>query len=316
MSNMAPEPPRICVVGSTNIDLTFRTPRLPRPGETLTGHGFHLGHGGKGANQAVMAARLGARVAIVSRVGRDVFGERALRNYREQEIDTTFVGQDERAASGLAAIVVDDAAANCILVVPGANHALTPEHVREAAPAICRARLLLCQIEVPLETTLEAFRLAKAAGVRTLFNPAPAAPLPDELLRLTDLCVPNETELELVTSQPVATLEQVEVAARTLVGRGPATVIATLGSRGVLLVNAQGAEHIPAVPVRAVDPTGAGDAFIGALAVSVAEGRTLDEAARWANAVAALSVTRLGAQDALPSWAEVEAFVRSQGSDS
>jgi ribokinase len=300
--------PRICVVGSSNIDLTVRTSRLPRPGETLPGHTFQLGFGGKGANQAVMAARLGAEVAMITRVGRDVFGEQTIANYRGHGIDTTHVRIDPERSTGVASIVVDDQAQNCILIVPGANGGLTPQDVREAAPAFQTADALLCQLEVPLETTLEAFRVARAAGVRTLLNPAPARPLPDELLQWTDLCVPNETESEWLTGSPVATLEQAYAAAGAWMQRGARTVIITLGERGVLVVDHEGSEQIPAFPVKAVDTTGAGDAFIGALAVFLAEGASLRTAARRANAVAALSVTRPGAQGSFPTRSEVEAF--------
>jgi ribokinase len=306
---MATTPPRVCVVGSSNIDLTFRTPRLPRPGETLAGHGFHLGHGGKGGNQAVMAARLGGHVTLVSRVGRDVFGEGALANYRGAGIDTSHVHADDSLPSGTAAILVDDQARNCILVVAGANQNLTPADVRRAIVPLQSASVLLCQLEVPLETTLEAFRLARAAGVRTILNPAPAAALPEELLRLTDLCVPNETELELLTGRPVRSPDDAEEAARRLHLREAGTVIVTLGARGALVVGPELSERIPAPAVEAVDPTGAGDAFIGSLGVFLAEGRPLPDAVRRACAVAALSVTRLGTQAAYPSLAEVTAFL-------
>lgn len=301
--------PRICVVGSSNIDLTFRTPRLPRPGETLAGKAFSLGFGGKGANQAVMAARLGARVTMIGKVGCDVFGEQILRNYREQDVDTTHVLPDDQHATGVASIVVDDGAHNCILVVAGANQGLTPGNVRDAAGAITSAQVLLCQLEVPLDSTLEAFRLARAAGVRTILNPAPAMRLPDELLNLTDVCVPNETESEWLTGATVTTLADAETIARVWLTHGPKTLILTLGERGVLVVDDRSAEHFPAVAVHAVDPTGAGDAFIGSLAVFLAEGRPLREAVLRANAVAALSVTRPGAQSAFPSRDEVAEFI-------
>jgi ribokinase len=303
---MPPQPPRVCVVGSSNIDLTFRAPRLPKPGETLAGHGFHLGHGGKGANQAVMAARLGARVGVVGKVGRDAFGDGIRQNYRELGIDTTHLGTDPVRPSGVASIVVDDDARNCILVVPGANLGLTPQDVRDAADAITGADVLLCQLEVPLEAVEEALRIARTAGVRTLLNPAPAVPLPDEVLCLTDLCVPNESEAESLTGLPVATVEQAAAAARSLLARGPRTVVVTLAERGVLVLDDEGTEHVAAVPVKAVDPTGAGDAFLGALGVYLAEGRPLREAVRRANAVAALSVTRPGAQASFPTRDEVE----------
>ncbi len=306
---MSERVPRVCVVGSTNVDLTFRTPRLPQPGETLGGRAFHLGFGGKGANQAVMAARLGAEVRMIGRVGRDVFGEGALRNYRDQGVDTAFVLVDAEQPSGTAAIVVDDAARNCIIVVPGANGRLTPADVRAAAPAVEAADVVLGQLEVPVEATGEAFRIARKAGVRTVLNPAPAVDLPDDLWRLTDLCIPNETEIELLTGRAAATPEQAEAAARLLLARGCGTVIVTLGAAGALIVSPETAEHVAAVAVAAVDTTGAGDAFIGSLAVFLAGSAALRDAVRRANAVAALSVQRLGTQTAFPSRAEVEAFL-------
>jgi ribokinase len=295
---------RVCVVGSSNIDLTFRAARLPRPGETLPGRGFQLGFGGKGANQAVMAARLGAQVRMVSRVGRDVFGEQTLAHYRAEGIDASHVRADAERPTGIASIVVDDEARNCILVVAGANGALSIEDVRAAAEAIRTADVLLCQLEVPIETTGEALRLARAAGVRTVLNPAPALPLSDELLSLADLCVPNETEVEVLTG-----LAEPEAAARALRRRGPGTVIVTLGRLGALVVDAQTAQHVPGTEVEAVDTTGAGDAFIGALAVALAEGRPLAEAVRRANVLAALSVTRPGTQTSFPRRDEAEAFL-------
>jgi ribokinase len=298
-------PVRIAVVGSANVDLTFRTPRLPQPGETLAGHGFHLGFGGKGANQAVMAARLGASVALVARVGADAFGQEMLRHLGAEGLDLTHVQSDRQQPTGTAAIVVDDAARNCILVVAGANHALSPADVQQAAPVIRSAAFVLCQLEVPLPAIQETFRIARAAGVATVLNPAPAALLPDDLLALTDLCAPNETELEQLTGQRAGSLDEVGVAARMLLRRGAKAVAVTLGERGALLVEGDRATHVPAPAVRAVDPTGAGDAFIGSLAVFRAEGHPLPEAARRACAVAALTVTRPGAQSAFPSRAEV-----------
>lgn len=304
--------PQICVVGSANIDLTFRTSRLPQPGETLAGSGFHLGQGGKGANQAVAAARLGARVSMVTRVGRDVFGDQLLANFRSHEIDTCHVIVDRKRPSGVAAIVVDDQARNCILVVPGANHALSPQDVRAAAGTIQAADLLLCQLEVPLDTVWEAFRLAKSAGVRTLLNPAPATALPDDLLRLTDLCVPNEKELELLTGLGVGDVAEATTAAQVLRARGPGLVIVTLGERGALVVDCQAAELVPALPVAAVDTSGAGDAFIGGLAVFLAQ-QVLRDAVRRANAVAALAVTALGTQTALPTAEQLGTFLARLG---
>jgi ribokinase len=300
--------PRICVVGSCNLDLTFRVPRLPRFGETLAAHALHQGFGGKGANQAVAAARLGAQVAMIARVGDDAFGRQYLDNLRFHGIDTTSVQADPRWPTGMASIFVSDAGANCIVVAAGANAGLTPDDIRNAGAVIQRADVVLCQLETPVETALAAFQIARTAGVRTLLNPAPAADLPGELLRLTDLCVPNETELELLTARSLAASGGIEAAARILQLRGPASVVVTLGAAGALLLGAT-AELLAGQRVDAVDPTGAGDVFIGALAVFLAEGLALREAARNANAAAGLSVTRLGTQSAAPTRAEVEALL-------
>jgi ribokinase len=301
--------PRVCVVGSSTIDLTFRAPRLPRAGETLPGLSFRLGFGGRGANQAVMAARLGATVTLVTRVGRDLFGEETVRHYQQEGIDTTHVRFDAERPSGVASTVVDDDARTSTLVVAGANDALSPQDVQDAAGAIRAADVLLCQLEVPLATTLEALRLAKAAGVRTLLKPAPARPMPDELLRLADLCVVNEAELEQLTGLPAWQREDTEEAAGLLLQRGPGAVIVTRGERGVLAVGARAGEFFAAVPVAAVNPRGAGDVFSASLAVFLAEGRPLADAVCRAQAVAALSVTRTGGQTALPSRSEVAALL-------
>jgi ribokinase len=303
----------ICVVGSSNIDLISKVPRLPKLGETLIGSSFYLGFGGKGANQAVMAAKLGARVMMVTKLGRDVFGEGALKNYREQGIDTTFVLFDATRSSGVAPIFVDENGHNFLVIVPGANQALSPADVQSAREAILAADILVCQLEVPVETTLEAFRIAKSGRVRTILNPAPAVPLPDELLHLTDICAPNEVETEMLTGKPVGTLVEGEAAARTLLARGPQAVILTLGERGALVVSRDQVEHLAALKVETVDSTGAGDAFIGSLAVFLGEGLSLFNAVRRANAIAALSVTHIGAQVSFPRRAEANEFLAGIG---
>ncbi|MGE5601487.1 MAG: ribokinase [Nitrososphaerales archaeon] len=307
------ERPKICVVGSSMIDLISKVPRLPKLGETLVGHAFHMGYGGKGANQAVMAARLGAQVTMVTKLGRDVFGEGTLKNYQDQGIDTTHVMFDDTRFSGVAPIFVDDNAQNFIVIVPGANLGLTPEDAQKVRDVILASDLLVCQLEIPAETTLEAFRIAKSGRVRTILNPAPAAPIGDELLSLADICAPNETETELLTGMPVHTPADAEAAARALLARGAGTVILTLGERGALVVNADTVSHLPAVSVQAVDPTGAGDAFIGSLAVYLGQGLPLDVAVGRANAVAALSVTRLGTQVSFPQRVEADAFLTQHG---
>jgi ribokinase len=300
---------RICVVGSINIDMTFRTSRFPESGETIAGKSFQVGFGGKGANQAVMAARLGANVALVSRVGTDWFGGQVLDHLIAAQVDTTNVERVEGQATGAAGIVVDDQAQNRIMIVGGANATLTPADVLRARQAIESADALLCQLEVPIPAICEALRLAREAGVRTILNPAPAQHLDDQLLALVDLCIPNESELALLTDMPVRTKEEAIAAGLVLLKRGPATLILTMGERGVLLVEAAGYRHFPAFTVEAVDTTGAGDVFIASLAVFLGEGLSLTDAIPRASAAGAICVTLPGAQSSFPSRAEIDRFL-------
>lgn len=299
----------ICVVGASNMDLLTKIPRLPRLGETLIGYRFHMGCGGKGANQAVMAARMGARVTMVTKLGRDPFGDITFNNYKKHGINTEFVFWDDETFSGVAPIFVDDEGRNIIVIVPGANFRLTPEDVRKAEAAIAEADVVVCQLEVPLEVTVEALRLARRHGRTTIFNPAPAMDIPDEVTRLSDILAPNEPETEALTGLPVRNLEEAREAALRLLQRGPGSVVITLGERGALLARNGAVQHFPAFPVKAVDTTGAGDAFIGALAVRVALGEPLEKAVVFANAAAALSVTKIGTQVSFPSLEEVEAML-------
>ncbi len=255
--------PRICMLGSSNIDLISRVPRLPMPGETLIGSRFQMGFGGKGANQAVMAAKLGAQVSVVTKLGRDIFGENTLKNYRDHNIDTSYVLFDDERFSGVAPIAVDaNTGQNSIIIVPGANDGLSPADARTAAPALLGAQVLICQLEVPLETSLEAFRIVKeppSSQVMTIFNPAPAAALPDELIRLSDIIAPNEIEAAMLTNLPTDTIEQAEAAGRALPARGAKTVVVTPGKRGALIVEQGGAaKPIPAQPAQAHDTPGPG----------------------------------------------------------
>jgi ribokinase len=298
-------PSRICVVGSANMDLMFRTARLPRAGETVASQSFQSGMGGKGANQAVAAARLGAQVSLVARVGNDAFGADAIRHYQADGIDTTFVTQDAVLATGVAAIAIDDDAENFIVVHPGANAGLNLEHIRAAAAVIQPANAVLCQLETPLDATVEAFRMARGAGALTMLTPAPATGLPDELLRLTDVLVPNRTEIEQLTQHQARNPGDVGDAAKSLCARGVKTVAVTMGPEGVIIVDEGNVIHIPATNVQAVDSTGAGDAFAAAFAVFLADGVALNEAARQATVVAALSVTRAGAYAAFPTRREL-----------
>jgi ribokinase len=250
---------------------------------------------------------------MVTKLGRDVFGDGTLKNYREQGIDTAHVMFDNARFSGVAPIFVDDNAQNFVVIVPGANTGLTPADVQACKQVILAADILISQLEIPVETTLEAFRIAKSGNVRTILNPAPAAPILDELVQLADICVPNETEIELLTGQSVGTRAEAEAAARKLLLRGTRTVILTLGKDGALLVDKDSIEQTPSVKVDALDPTGAGDAFIGSLAVFLGEGLSLRDAIRRANAVAALSVTRIGTQVSFPNRAEADGFLKQQG---
>jgi ribokinase len=298
--------PKICVVGASNLDLISYVPRLPRMGETLHGTRFHMGYGGKGANQAVMAAKLGGDVAIVTKLGQDIFGENTLKNFQSWGIDTRHVLFTDQAFSGVAPIAVDPDGHNAIIIVTGANDLLTPEEIEAARPVIAAAQILVCQLEVPVESTLAALRVARQEGVTTIFNPAPARPsLPDELYQLSDIFCPNESETELLTGLPVNSQEETEAAARALLERGAGMVILTLGERGSLLVTATDSVHVPATPVKALDTTGAGDAFVGSLAYFLAAGKPLAEAMRRANYIAAISVQSSGTQTSFPAGADL-----------
>jgi len=293
--------PKICVVGAANLDLISYVPRLPRMGETLHGSRFHMGFGGKGANQAVMAAKLGAEVAMVTKLGRDIFGENTLKNFSSFGIDTRHVLFTEKAFSGVAPIAVDEEGHNSIIIVTGANDLLTEEEIEAARLAIASAQILVCQLEVPLAISLAAMRIAREERVTTIFNPAPARPgLPDELYRLSDIICPNESETELLTGLEVKTQEQAAAAARVLLGRGAGKVILTLGERGSLLVTEKETVHVPAQKVKALDSTGAGDAYVGSLAFFLAGGKPIAEAMRRANAIAAISVQASGTQTSFP----------------
>jgi ribokinase len=305
---MSKPQPRVTVIGSCNTDLVCYAPRMPARGETLAGTDFRTGFGGKGANQAVMAARLGARVSLIAKLGDDTFGGDILRNFEAEGIDTAWVHRTAEAASGVAAITVEAAGGNAIVIVPGANGLLTAREVDAARPAIAGSGMLVCQLEVPVEATLAALRLAREEGVPTLFNPAPAqAELPDDLFALSDIICPNESEAALLTGLSVTSQNEAEAAARALLERGPRTVVLTLGERGVLVAQGEGVRHVPARRVRAVDTTGAGDAFVGSLACLLAGGESFDRAVGEACRIATLSVQKHGAQSSFPTGAEARA---------
>lgn len=305
MNSTHPQP-KISVVGACNIDLISYVPRMPAVGETLHGTRFQMGFGGKGANQAVMAAKLGAGVTMITKLGRDVFGENTLKNFERFGIDTRHVHFTDQAFSGVAPIAVDPEGRNSIIIVTGANDLLTPAEIAAARPEIAAADVLVCQLEIPLEPNLAALRVARAEGVRTIFNPAPAKPkLPEEVYRLSDVFCPNETETQLLTGLPVGSLEEAESAARALLARGTGAVILTLGERGSLVVTRESAQYVPAQAVKAVDSTGAGDAYVGSLAYFLGLGKPLLEAAQRAGGIATRSVLKPGTQTSFPSRDEV-----------
>ena len=300
----------IVVLGSSNTDMIIRVPRIPRAGETLLGGEFLTAAGGKGANQAVGAARAGGRVAFIARVGSDTFGDQAIAGLRRDGVDVSCVFRDKLAASGVALIFVAKDGENSIAVAGGANAKLSPADVKKATRVIRSAALLMAQLETPLATVIAAAEAAVKAGVPVILNPAPARPLPNSLLKLISILTPNETEAELLTGIKVTDEAAAAKACAKLRSRGVRTVILTLGSRGAFLAEANGQQLVPGFKVKAVDSTAAGDIFNGALSVAVAEGKTLLDAVRFANTAGALSVTQLGAQPSAPTRAAVEKFLR------
>jgi len=300
---------RIAVVGSNMTDLVTSITRMPARGETLEALRFEIGPGGKGANQAVAAARLGSQVTMLSKVGDDVFGRNTLANFEAQGIDTRHVGVVEGVSSGVAPIFVEPSGENSILIIKGANNHLLPADVDAAVADLLACDLILLQLEVPLETIYRTVTLATQHGKRVVLNPAPATRDLD-LSRLRDVAffTPNRGELALLTDMPTETLAQIEAAARRLIVGGIRTVIATLGYDGVLLVTPDGATHVPTVKVTPVDTTGAGDAFIGSFAHFLGDGSDVADALHWAVRYAAHSVTGRGAQKSYGDMATFQAF--------
>ena len=303
----------VVVVGSVNTDFLIRGPKLPSPGETVLGDAFHEGPGGKGANQAVAAARLGGRTALVARLGRDRRGDELADGLKAEGVDLRHVGRDAEAPTGAAVILVDRRGEKEILVAPGANGRMGAADVEAAAEMIQSARVVLCQLEIPLDAVLAACRIARAAGAKTVLDPAPARPLPDELLRLLDVIRPNASEAEGLTGVRVRDRATARQAAEQLLGRGVGAVAVQAGDEGNLLVWAGGECWLPKLPVKSVDATGAGDAFAAGMAVMLAEGRPLTEAGPFANAAAALATTVVGAQGGLPRREAVERLLSDHG---
>jgi ribokinase len=294
----------VVVFGSINMDLVVRTPRLPTPGETLTGHTFFTAPGGKGANQAVACARLGVPTRMVGRVGDDLFGEQLRASLRSFGVQDDGV-LTKPGPSGVALIAVDDTAENTIVIVPGANGAVSIADIPRLERALDGARALLLQLEVPIETVVAAARAAHTRGVTVILDPAPALPLPDELYALADIITPNEHEATTLTGIAVHDDQGAIAAARALIARGARRVALKLGARGALTADAEGEQFWSPFTVTPVDTVAAGDAFNGGLAVALSEGRSFNEAIRWGLAAGALSVTRHGAQPSMPERNEV-----------
>jgi ribokinase len=302
---------KLTVVGSINYDLIAQASRLPLSGETVMGGRFQTAPGGKGANQAVAAARLGAQVGMVGQVGADSYSQAVRSSLVEAGVDTTYVRTNPETHTGVALITLVEGGQNSIVVCPGANWTMTPADVDAAAPAISGADMVLLQLENRPEVVRRAAELAARQQVPVLLNPAPARSLPAELLAQVDYLVPNESEAALLTGQAVFDPDTARLAAEMLHRRGVAVVVITLGARGALLSTTGRQQHVPAFPVTVVDTTAAGDAFIAGLGLAIASGRTLAGAVRFAAAAGALATTKLGAQPSLPPLAAVERLLET-----
>ena len=306
---MKKDAPKIAVVGSSNMDLVVKSNRIPAVGETILGGDFIMVPGGKGANQAVAAAKLGAEVYFVAKLGKDVFAEQSLANFKKETVNTKHVIQTGEAPSGVALILVDDGGNNLIVVAPGANLKLSPADVKRAESDIASCGAVVAQLEVPLETIECAAKIANDLKVPFVLDPAPARELGAELLSMVDVLTPNETEAQILTGIEVTDEESARAAAKNLLERDIKAVILTLGDKGFLLADNEQAQYVSARKVDAVDSTAAGDAFTGSLAVGIARNKALSDAALFANYVAALSVTKMGAQSSMPTLQEVESFM-------
>ncbi len=314
--------PAVVVIGSANLDLTVAVERLPREGETVLGEELLLADGGKGANQAVAALRAGAEVRFLANLGRDPFGDRIYRDLVAAGLPAVGLLRDDSAPTGVALIVVDRQGRNQIAVAPGSNRSLLPGTIDRNEAFLAHGALMLLQLEIPIAAVERALRFAKACDMTTILNPAPACSLSESLLRHVDLLTPNETEAEALTGIAVRDPTSAEGAARALLARGPRVVIVTLGALGALLCAESFVRYLPALPVRVIDTTAAGDAFNGALAAALAakqplealrDARFLEDAAAFANAAGALATTKRGAQESLPTRADIlELLKRSE----
>lgn len=297
--------PKIVVVGSSNTDMVIKTKQIPAPGETVLGGTFFMNAGGKGANQAVAAVRLGGTVSLICKTGNDIFGKEAIASFKKENINTNFIFTNGKEPSGIALITVDENAQNSIVVAPGANAALNVGDIEEIEDFIVQAEIILMQLEIPLSTVVHVAEFAAANEIPVILNPAPACELPDELLKNISIITPNENEAEKLTGITVTDIRTAEQAAKSVYDRGVETVIVTLGAEGALLLNRDSVVHIAGYKVNPVDTTAAGDIFNGALAVALSEKKSLEEAIDFACKAASISVTRLGAQASAPYRHEI-----------
>jgi ribokinase len=303
---------RIAVIGSLNMDLVVRVPRIPKPGETIIGaDDLHMIPGGKGANQAYASAMLGAEVSMVGRVGDDMFGEQLITSLKKAGVDTHNITRDSDAPTGIAMIVVEEGGQNSIVVSSGANWRISPMDVLRAETVIRSANLILLQLEIPLPAVIKAAQFAKDHGVKVVLNPAPAQQLPAELLSLTDILIPNETEAAMLSGCDVGTDDGIRQAAARLCQSGVKTIIMTRGSRGASMITENEIVHFPAFSVEPVDTTAAGDAFVGSFAVALVEGRSITEAVRYGNAAGALSSTKSGSQPSMPGRDDLDKILQT-----
>jgi len=299
---------KIILIGSSNTDMIVRVPRLPKPGETILGGKFSIAAGGKGANQAVAAARAGGEVTLIARVGDDDFGERAIAGFIQDQIHVDYISTDAKEGSGVALIFVAEDGENSIAVASGANMMLSPDDIESARDVIASADIVVMQLEIPLATVEAAAALAFEHNLKVILNPAPARPLPDELLRKISILTPNESEAGLLAGLAVADEATATQAAKTLLAKGVDTVVITMGAQGAFVATTELVEMVPGFRVEAVDTTAAGDVFNGALAVALAEKKSIHLAVTFANAAAALAVTKLGAQPSIPRREEIESL--------
>lgn len=301
--------PVIAVVGSSNVDLVIRTSRHPSQGETVFGNKFFMCPGGKGANQAVVASKLGAKVNFISCVGNDFFGDLIIKNLKKEGIETKSIIRTSKTSSGIALIIVDKKGENSIVVSPGANYKLNKKDIEKHKSLIFSSDILVLQLEIPIPVIQYTIKLAKKKNIPVILNPAPAKELSEDLLEKVDILTPNEIELQKLTGEKLKSMSSIKKASYKLINYGIKAVIVTLGKKGALLVSKDFCKLIPSIKVKAIDTTGAGDAFTGGLAFALVKGKGLKEAVYFANIVAALTVTKIGAQSS-PTKNEIRNFIK------